>query len=250
MRIIGSQKYCVVCRHVMRHAIEHLWKGLDGMKSNSSFVTSIVFITLVCLLSSCKDSATSVAPIIHALPAPSRNLSASEIMKLENITSIHYIDYYLVTVNGRADTGFHPEFEFHIDTSRERMNQYYLGTPDWNITVYDLSKDISWNLYSGVLRFNPSQHIIQAYEGDIQAFLGSWLNSSQSYIRSECIDNKLCDVFTDSTGRVEWVWRDHRLPIQRRSEWGYNGIYQVTYIRKKYIEVNISLPDSLFSPPR
>jgi hypothetical protein len=170
-------------------------------------------------------------------------------MKLETITSIHYVDYYHVTIDGSADTGFYPDFEHHVDTSRERMSQYYLGTPDWNITVFDLNKGIAWNYQYGHLTHLPTTDLKLAYDQDVQASLGSWLSGSQFYIRSEYIDDKLCDVFTDSIGTLEWVWREHRLPIQRRTDANYDNLYQVTYIQKRNIQINKVFPDSLFAPP-
>ena len=202
------------------------------------------------ILTSCKDSPTTIGSTNSPISAPSRNLPATEIMKLEGITSMHFTEYYHVTVNGHADTGFTAQFEYHIDTLHLRMNQYYLGTPNWNISVYDLRNDIAWNYYSGQLTFPHLPDLRRAYEQDVQAFLGGWLSNTQSYVRAEYVNDKLCDVFTDSTGTLEWVWREHRLPIQHRIESTYNNIHQITYRQNRDIQLNITFPDSLFTPPR
>lgn len=209
-----------------------------------------LILILSVLLLSCEDSTTPTATTYNPVSAPSRNLPAYEIMRLEGITSIHFTEFYHATVNGHADTGFTPYFEYHIDTLRTRMNQYYLGTPDWNISVYDLRKGIAWNYYSGSVTYPQLQDLRRAYEQDVQAYLGGWLSEIQTYVRTEYIDDKLCDVFTDSTGTLEWVWREYRLPVQRRLETTYKNIHQITYRLKKEMQINIVFPDSLFTPPQ
>jgi hypothetical protein len=205
------------------------------------FLTSLT--AIICF--SCKQTTT---PLEEPISAPSRNLPASEIMKLQGITSIHYVDYDSVVVNGNSDSGFVAFFENFIDSSRMKMIQYYLGTPNWNITVYDLNIDTAWNYYSGQLTYPQLPDLQLAFEMNIQAYLGSWLQGPFTFLRTEYICDKLCNVFTDSTGYQEWVWTKYRLPIQRRVE-SYYDIHQITVFQKRAIEVNIQFSNSIFEPP-
>lgn len=50
---------------------------------------------------------------------------------------------------------------------------------------------------------------------------------------------KLCNVFEGSSGYMEWVWIEYRLPIQHRRVGGHRGIHQITVSQKKQIEINI-----------
>lgn len=203
-------------------------------------------ISWLCLVS-CEQS-TSLYP--EPIAAPSRSLPGREIMKMQGITSIHYIDYDSVVVNGSSDKAFAPYVEYHIDTTRCRIDQYYLGTPHWNTTVYDLGQFIAWNYSSGTLTYPQLPDLRAACESSFQARLGSWLNSPIEFVGTEYIGGKFCNVFRDSTGRQEWVWIEHRLPIQRRRESVNRGIHQITVEQKRQIEINGQFQDSLFEPPK
>ncbi|MGH7595356.1 MAG: hypothetical protein ACREOI_03345 [bacterium] len=171
-------------------------------------------------------------------------------MNIQGITSIHYIDYDSVVVNGRSDKAFVPYFEYHIDTARFKIDQYYLGTPHWNTTVYDLGKFVVWNYYSGTLTYPQLPDLRAAFESNIQARLGSWLKGPIEFVGTEYIGGKFCNVFRDSTGLQEWVWIEHRLPIQRRRESVNRGIHQITVEQKRQIEINGQFQNSLFEPPK
>ena len=211
-------------------------------------ILHIIFITFTILfLSTCK---LPVSPYEETISAPSRNLSAGEIMKLEGITSIHYIDYDSVVVNGHPDSGFVANFEYFIDTSRMKMIQYYLGTPNWNITVYNLNNDSAWNYYSGQLTYPQLPNLQLAFNQNIQAYLGSWLKDPITFLRTEYIGDKLCNVFTDSTGSQEWIWIKYRIPIQRRVEGSYDNLHQISVVQKRNIEINEQFSNSIFEPPQ
>jgi hypothetical protein len=208
-------------------------------------ITRTIEIVFIVAFSGCGVNDSNWYPV----PAPSRELSPAEIFSLERITSIHFVELYHSTVNGIADTGFSADGETHIDSIHWRYNQYYLGTPGWNVTVYDLADSVVWNYYSGQVTYPELPDIGRAYTTNVQAGLGSFIIGEPIYLRSELIGDKFCDVFTDTTGYVEWVWREHRLPIQRRGEWWYNGIHQITYRRLKIEELNVPFQDGIFEPP-
>jgi len=195
---------------------------------------------------SCKQS---TSPSEEPVSAPSRNLPASEIMRIQGITSIHYVDYDSIVVNGVSDSGFVANFEYFIDYNRMKLIQYYLGTPNWNTNVYDLKKDSAWNYYSGQLTYPQLPNLQLAYDENIQAYLGSWLKGPSTFLRTEYIGDKLCNVFSDSTGYQEWVWTKHYIPIQRRGESNYD-VHQISVVQKRNIDINLQFSDSIFEPPR
>ena len=241
-----SRKGCAIVTDAMRYTVGSKQGLLKNMICNPLIKTSFLFIAPVLLFSSCKIIGPSNGLNSHPMLAPSRSLPAAEIMKLERITSIHYIDYE-TTGRVRADTVFFSEEECAIDTSRMRQNQYYDRTPGYNVSVYDLTGGISWNSHWDRFTYTQLPNLHMAYEECVQASLGGWLNERAIYVRSEFVDDKFCDVFTDSAGTWEWIWRDHRLPIQRQRP-GFFG--ESTYIQKKHIEINIPLSDTLFTPGR
>ena len=203
------------------------------------------FLFILAFFYSCEESTD---PIQDPIQAPSRNLSAQEIMSIQGISSIHFAKYDSVIVNGNSYDHFVPSFEFHIELNRMKMNQYYLGTPDWNITVYDFNKDSVWNYYSGQLTFPQIPDLRFTIDSYIQSQLGSNLKGSINFLRTEYIDDKLCNVFSDSTGYIEWVWTKYRLPVQYRVE-SYHDVHQIGVVQKRDIEINVEFPDSLFEPP-
>jgi hypothetical protein len=204
---------------------------------------SISMILIIC--NSCKQT---TSPSETPVSAPSRDLPAREIMKIQGITSIHYVEYDSIVVNGTPYRGFLASHETYFDSSRMKQIQYILGTPNMNITVYDLNKDSAWNHYSGQLTYPQLPNLRLAFEENIQSSLGSRLKGPITLMRSEYLGDKLCNVFTDSTGYQEWVWIKHRLPIQHRSEAHYD-VYQISVVQKRNIEINYLLPNSIFEPP-
>ena len=217
----------------------------------------VILVLSLTVFLSCKDSTTTAtaveaesdSPAPDPRSAPSANLPASEIMRTQVITTIHFTDYYHLTTNGQADTGFSAWHEFHIDTVHRRFGQYFFGTPDWNVTVYDLKKGIAWNFYNQTLTYPQLPDLRRAYEGNVQRRLGSWLGARQWYVRSEYVNDKYCHVFTDSSGTLEWVWQEHRLPIQHRVE-GWSSVdHRITYTQWRDLQINAVYRDSLFGPP-
>ncbi len=178
------------------------------------------------------------------MPAPSRDLSAHEIFAAEGITSIHFVVYDSVVVNGQSDSSFAPIFEVYFDSTHEKFMQY----PS-NITVYDLKKGIAWNDYEGHLTYPQLPNLDTAYNQDVQAYLGSWFTQSPPFLKTEVILGKVCNVFGDSGGYREWVWVDHRLPIQRGGGTVHYDVTQTTVTQYRVLEVNVPFSDSLFEPP-
>jgi hypothetical protein len=170
-------------------------------------------------------------------------------MAAQGITAIQFVDYDSTILNGHPDSAFVAAFGFHIDTNHIKIDQHYLGTPGWNVTVYDLQRDTAWNWYGGHLTYPHLPNLRLAYEGYVQGMLGSWLQGQVQFVGMENIQGRLCNIFTDSTGYREWVWTDHAIPIQRRRESRYNNLHQITYTQKRQVSINLTFPDSVFLPP-
>jgi hypothetical protein len=184
------------------------------------------------------------------ISAPSRDLPAREILAREDIFSIHFFLYDSTVVENRTYSPFRLSFEYYIDTNHLKIVQYYQGEYRWNISVYNLSKNQSWNYFEGKLTFGTVPDLNRAYETTVQGLLGSLLKPPIKYLRTERITDMLCDVFSDSSGREEeWVWPLHNLPIQRRRAGG-SEVFQITTEQWRDLEINIAFPDSVFLPPR
>jgi hypothetical protein len=216
-------------------------------KNLDTIIFSLFICVIVFSLISCKQSATE-SEIGQPVRAPERSLSASAIMKLQGISSIHYVEYDSVIVNGDIIYPFAPSFEYFIDTCRIKMMQYYFDDPLWNVTVYDINKNIAWNKYSGILTYLQLPNWPAAFEQEIQANLGSNLKGDVKYIGRKYLGDKLCDVFEDSTNYQEWVWIKYRLPIQYIRISTNRNITQTAYVQKRNIEINKKFPDDTFDP--
>ena len=219
----------------------------------NSYIRIFLILLTTSFFISC-DQATSPPkkPLLkEPISAPSRELPAREIMKLERITSIHYIDYDSVVANGHSHSGFVADFEYFIDTSRVKMIQHYPGIPNFfNTTVYNLADNTAWNYYSGQLTHPQLPNLQLAFNMTIQACLGGWLKGPITFLGKEYIGDKLCNVLTDFSGLQEWVWVKYRIPIQRRVAGSYDNIYQISVVQKRNIEINVQFPDSIFEPPQ
>jgi hypothetical protein len=209
------------------------------------FSSVLIFISLL-LVNACQHS-TNPSDII--VEAPSRNLSSSEIMRIQGIASVHYVNYDSIIVNGKSDTEFHPMNEYYIDTCHCKHIQYYFSNHNWNTTVYNLCDNTAWNYYNNQLAYLQLPNWPAAYEMAIQSALGSWIKEPAKYLHSEFIDGKYCNVYEDSTGYQEWVWIKYKLPIQRRVE-SHHDVHQIGIVRKRIIEINQPIPSSVYEPPK
>lgn len=206
---------------------------------------------LVIPVLSCNETTTqanlhSGAPIA----APSGTLPANEIMKQQGISSIHFVEYDSVTVNGKSTGPFSPSSEYYLDSGHVKTISFPFEDNNRNITVYDISRNIAWNYASGYLTYLQLQNWFAAYEQEIRLRLGSWLGSNVKYIRRDYFEDKLCDIFEDSEGYQEWIWTRYRLPIMRIKSSYYDYLSQTSYRQMRNIEINATLPDSLFQPPQ
>ena len=170
-------------------------------------------------------------------------------MAAEGIWSVQFVLYDSTTLNGQPDSAYVPAFGFCIDQNHIKIDQHYLGTPGWNVTVYDLQRNMAWNCYEGHLTYQQLPNLYGAYEGYIQGMLGSHLRRPIQFLGIETIQGRVCNVFSDSTGYREWVWVQHNLPVQGRSEGYYNNLHQISVTQKRRIVVNLAFPDSVFLPP-
>jgi hypothetical protein len=210
----------------------------------------LVFFLLACKQATSPPINEPPSPTpIEPGPAPSRSLPASEIMRMEGITSIHYTLYDSNAYAGAYhyhDSTFLPIAEFFLDSVDLREKEYY---GDYRVTVYDLRKNVAWNYYAGQLTYLQLGDLNQVLGQAVQNCLGSWLQGPLSFVRTEYVDNKFCYVYNDSLGNQEWDWTEHRLPIQTRST-GIDLIYTLTTTTRLHIiDINKVFPDSLFQPP-
>jgi len=173
--------------------------------------------------------------------APDRNLPARDILRIEGITSIHYIFYDSTTYSGNQAPI--PIGEYLFDSCHAKIIEYFADNHYWNVTVIDLRNHSTWNYYSGVVTYSQTDDVNASYEQFVQSALGSFLKGQPNYLRTEYLGDKLCDVYTDSTGYTEWVWIQHRLPIQRQA-----NCCQIASLRE--IELDVRFADSLFEPPK
>ncbi len=218
------------------------------MKVNPMRANVGVLVCVLVALQSCKDNPTAIPEESKAiLSALSRDLPASQLMQLEGITSLHYVLYdSSAGFSGGGDSSFIPLDEYFIDSSHVKNIQYFGANHYWYVSVYDSQRDTAWYYQSGQVTCMQLPSVAAVVQQSIQAALGSMLRLSSQYLRSEYIDGKLCDLFADSLGNQEWVWRDHRLPIQER----VLGSLQISTTRKVILEINTTIPDSVFEPPK
>ncbi len=208
---------------------------------------SILYLFSVCM--------QSCAPLSFAtsdhVPAPSIKLPCDEILRLQGITSIHFVEYDSVIVNGNPSE-FTPSEEYYLEKTRSKRVRFITKQP-WLTDVLDLNAQLSWHYDSNIqkLTYNKQNNLSTICDDPIRFELGSFLKPPVRYLRTEYIINKLCDVFTDTTGALEWVWTEHRLPIQRLSAGSPDmNVYVIGIKQMRQIEINVQFPDSLFSPQK
>lgn len=207
----------------------------------------IVIFTAISAISfySCDDTASLKE---EPFTAPSRDLSAKEIMKTQGITSIHYIDYDSSIVNDESGGSSIASFEYYIDTCHFKGIQYLPEGWDSNIAVYDLKKNIAWNFTNGKLSYDETPSCQYYYNLGVKNSLGSRLEKPAYFSGVEVINGNYCNIFKDSNGFTEWIWTKYNLPIQQRRE-SHNSIFkQITFVQKRIVEINLSFPDTVFEP--
>jgi hypothetical protein len=218
--------------------------------STMKIVKTILFISFVSLtvftFNSCKNPTT---PSEEMVTPPSRSLSSTEIMRIQGIASLHYVEYDSTIVNGVSSDSFSQANEYYLDTCHYKFMQYYLDNHNWNTTVYNVSTNNAWNYYNGQLTYLQLPDLPSVYEQSIQSCLGSSLKEPVTFLGTEIIEGKTCNVFKDSTGYQEWVWIKYKLPIQSRRS-GQHDVYQISVIRKNIIEVNQPITGNVFDPPQ
>ena len=206
----------------------------------------IVYVS-VFIFNSCES--TSPAPYDDLAILPSMTMPSKEIMQIQGIKNIHYVDYDSVIVNGQIVNSFSPTDEYYLDSCHYKIMQYYLDNHNWNTTVYNLCNGTGWNYYSGVVNSLQNIYLAAAYEQAVQSALASWLKGPRHFWGTEYIDGKLCNVYTDSTGYREWIWIKYKLPIQRRNEGSYD-VHEIGVVRKRAIEINQPIYSNVFEPPK
>jgi hypothetical protein len=197
--------------------------SINGKMKNAISIISLC-ITLVGF-NSCRHSTDPNED--NYLPSPYISHSADEIKGIERISTIHFV------VVNNSDT---MSVEYYIDTNRIKII-----ANDGTMRV--LYAHTGWYYYSHQVTYETWHTNI--YDQNVQELLGSYIKEPIQRIGLATLDDKNCEIITDSTRSLEeWIWIDHRMPIQE--EFIDNG-----YITKKIIiEVNQLFPDSLFDPPK
>ena len=208
----------------------------------------VACVALLCLLQSCNHQPTQPAqPVEQSAPLVFRTLPASQIMAEEGITSVHFL-YYLWydSADGASISDTSLIDEYYIDSLHFKIMEYDQGKV-FSITTIDAARNDQWSYNSNSQKvwYDSGYNMRPAVDDMIQAFLGSSLKPTASNLKSEYIEQQLCDVYQDPTGYMEWIWREHRFPLQSRSRDDI-GIYT---LRKQIIEMNAAFSDSLFLPP-
>lgn len=211
---------------------------------------NFVFLVVVCVTIFCFTSCENpTSPVFDGTIPPPFALSASQIMRAQGITSIHFINYDSSTVNGKADSLFTPVYEFYIDSSRCKINTYSRDDHTWSEMVYDAKKNIVWDYRDGILSYEYGFDIQRAYEDVVRWALGSMLKGHITIVVKEPVGGNMCNVYKDTTGYQEWVWPKYNLPLQVRAVYNFS-VYKIQVERKSVIDINKAIPDNVFDPPK
>jgi hypothetical protein len=189
-------------------------------------------------ISSCKQS-TSPNDKEKYLSPPSQKTSADEIKSIEGINTIHIVEVFTTYYNGDTINRYQ---EYYIDTTRIKIMSYTNRDSIQLIEVSDRKNGCLWIYQFGQLSHPQTTSDYDIY---VQGLLGSWLNEPIETIGQTVLDGKSCEIITDSTNLKEWIWADHRMPIQRYSYANNRGFMY----KKIQMEFNQVFPDSLFTAP-
>ena len=230
-----------VSRHAP-HKSRSMWH--EGRKAmNKRFpLTNLFLLVFLFLFASCENS-TGPSPV--QVTAPSRTDSARDILAAQGIQTIHFLEYDSVVVNGQSQGPFSLSQEIFLDTSRVKIVD--AGS---TVATYDLKKGVAWNYENGQLTYMQLPDLQAAYNGIVQALMGSGLRQPVRFLRNEELDGKLCSVFEDSTGLQEWIWNLYKLPIQRKTSGSSDAnVYVTSIVQRRDIQINVPLSDSIFAAP-
>lgn len=222
-----------------------------------NFVAALAVFLCICCFAfsniSCKISATQphMYPGTHEI-APEKTLPVREIMHLQGITSIHFAIFDSSIVNGHY---YYPPAgysEYYIDTSRIKIIKLKPESPFRNIAVYDVNKGIAWKSTDGkVENLSLGMNYIALFYGtEAQAVLANGLEGPVRFTGQGYMEDKLCDIFEDTSGVQEWVWVKHRLPVQYIHSWSYDNIGGTEFTKMRNIEINEEFQDEIFAPPQ
>jgi hypothetical protein len=196
---------------------------------------------LMSTINSCDQATSPDSQGRYRLP-PSMNLSADEIMRMEDVKTIHFLVSQCLIRGTDTTKSFE---EYYIDSSRMKTLFYFNENEIVGMEVCDRTR-ILWRSYYGSVEYPQARTDYDMY---VQVELGSWLQETAQMIGREEIDGKSCTIMTDSSMVQEWEWKDHNMPIQRI--FYEDSLRAIKCIRKNYhIDFNHVFPDSLFDPPK
>ncbi len=213
----------------------------------------IIYYTIFFLFTGCKINVSPISTeqenkIIYP---PSKDLSVSEILKIQNINSLHFIQYDSVSINNRPGGEYSISQEIFLDSKHIRTVQYLPGERPWIVTVIDLEE---WNVWQYSLTFNDYIAIsfpdtLRAFEVISKKHITSRLYPGLKSIRYEYLDEYYCHLVSDSLKNIEWIWLKHGLPVKWETTFYQDGIKVNAHGKLVNIEINQEFPDSIFIKP-
>ncbi|WP_457617826.1 hypothetical protein [Lutibacter sp.] len=185
------------------------------------------------------------------LNIPDTSLTVSEILTMQKITTLHYIEWDSIITNNNHHYSSSINKEVYLDKERLRQIQYYDNKP-WIITVIDLKK---WDVWQYDLFYDNYVDIkfldtLNVFQNLAKSYLLSRIQHPIKILKFENIKNKKCNLVKDSYDNLEWIWIEHMLPIKWKKVNYPDGIKVEINGELKKIEVNINLADSLFTRPK
>jgi outer membrane lipoprotein-sorting protein len=210
-------------------------------KFMKKLILPIIFILLFQM--GCSNLLTSEEP--NNYKAPSRNYTLKEIFDYQNIKSIQFHFYDSLSANDES-VKYKESYDIYYDLNRTR-NILYIDNEPVSIFVKDIKKNISWS-------YEFDTHILNTTTVDSRIVFD---NLAKNYLcthltndiiqKNDTTINKMnCNVFQDSSNTKEWIWNEHRIPIQYEKVFSNPEVISTKIYKMSNIQINIELSDSLF----
>ena len=213
----------------------------------------IIYLTIFLLFNSCKKNVSPISSeqengIIYP---PSKELSVSEILNIQNIHSLHFIQLDSVSINNMAGGEYSISWEIFLDSKHLRTVQYLPDEQPWIVTVIDLKE---WNVWQYSFTINnyiaiPFPDTLLAFESIAKKHITSRLYSGLEGIRYDYFNEYYCHIVSDSLENTEWIWMKYGLPIKWETTFYPDGIKVNAHRKLVDIEINQEFPDSIFIKP-
>ena len=151
------------------------------MNSKTISIHLTASILIIVAFESCQRSTTINQPE-QSLTIVSHDLPAYEIMKMQGITSLHYVLYDSSAKGSPLDSSFYPLDEYFIDSNHVESIEYFGNNHYGYVSVFDLRKNVAWYYLNGQVTYMDSLNLPAAVEQGIQSSLGSFLKVPATYL--------------------------------------------------------------------